>query len=130
MLKKYVLHMLLSILLSTQVYGNEVDKNTIFGNWKNTSEEARGLTKIALENRSGVNFIKVYGMCVPDDCEWGEERFIYAPGYPGEAYYNFNYKFVQLVINLISDDIIKVNVTTTYPDKSRKDYEFVNYMYR
>ena len=46
----------------------------IRGIWKNEDSNTRGVTKIVILRKSGETFVRAWGKCHPQDCDWGEAK--------------------------------------------------------
>ena len=46
----------------------------IRGLWKNEDSNTRGVTKIVILRKNGETFVRAWGKCHPQDCDWGEAK--------------------------------------------------------
>ena len=62
--------LVLSLLLSS-LPQQPSQPNQIIGTWINQDPATMGITHILIEDRGGSVLARVWGACVPTDCDWG-----------------------------------------------------------
>ncbi len=85
--------------------------STVDGTWINTNKNTNGITKIIISN--GGKKIRVYGKCVPKDCDWGLKTL--SPSRAPKMYtarYETSTSSKSLSLNFTKD--LKVNQTRVY----------------
>lgn len=56
-----------------------LDLSPLVGSWVNTKKDTTGFVKLDITERAGRLFLRSYGACTPELCDWGEvEAFAYA----------------------------------------------------
>jgi hypothetical protein len=43
----------------------------LFGVWKNTNPQTRGITRLEVQQNGGLVAVRAWGACSPRDCDWG-----------------------------------------------------------
>ena len=61
-------------LAAESAAGGAVDPSPLTGTWLNTDKQTGGIQKLILRHDDGVLFVRAFGACDPEPCDWGEVR--------------------------------------------------------
>lgn len=95
------------------------------GYWDNEDHNTRGITKVIV--LEGSNQLRLFGSCVPRDCDWGFTDLIPIEG-GYTAYYDQGFATRDVTVTRLGDDRLKIVVSTVYTDE-RKD-SILTYYFR
>ncbi|MBS3919499.1 MAG: zinc ribbon domain-containing protein [Deltaproteobacteria bacterium] len=106
------------------------DTSTFLGHWTNEDSNTRSITRVNIRSGpSGTVFIRMWGKCHPEDCDWGEkkvnvdesERVISI-----EWRWGFGVQAQQL--DILPDGRLRVLSNMRFTDNSgRQDYDSTDY---
>ena len=104
------------------------------GVWLNSDDDTRGIIELWVElNKKGELFIRIFGSCLPDPCDWGLALArAYGKGVTSEnarsftAIYDHGFSEVIVTGELFSEIELILTTFTHFKDKSkRSDYTSV-----
>lgn len=100
------------------------------GNWQNTNRHDRGVIQLTIDRRRDDVYVRVWGNCTPNPCDWGEVRAAtYADDtrarLPQDAEVisaDFNQGFArrQVIIQSIRGGRLEVEVLTEFTGRDRR----------
>ncbi|NNE67779.1 MAG: hypothetical protein HKN33_14550 [Pyrinomonadaceae bacterium] len=110
------------------------------GTWQNTNSQTRGVTKIAVTRNGNNAFLRAWGQCTPNDCDWGRRTATkYASGPTRNEVNNtialsasFSSSGIGrfVIVRLTGGSTMEADVFTTYPPGDNRSNSFNKYRFR
>lgn len=108
----------------------QADMRDFEGNWQNTNRSDRGVIQLTIDRRRDDVYVRVWGNCTPNPCDWGEVRAVTYAGdtrarLPEQAEVisaDFNQGFArrQVIIRNARGGRLEVEVLTEYTGRDRR----------
>ena len=111
--------------------GQEFQK--FIGYWENIDPNTRSITKVQIREENNQIFIHIWGACLPEDCDWGENIPDSYDSGNNIIFLTWNQDFAikNQQIDLLSDESLQVNTHVHFIDNSgRSDYDSSDVFYK
>lgn len=108
----------------------EAKASEFSGIWVNDDEEARGITKCKIRYENGRFIVQMWGACVPEDCDWGEQtsKPINENADNFEVLWDQKFAESTATYKIVDGKLEITNQRRFNDDSGREDFEFTDYL--
>jgi hypothetical protein len=97
------------------------DPRALSGTWVNADVHAQGIKAVELRQDKGILFVRVWGACVPQNCDWGTQASDFSDN-KVKAHWDLEGTRITLVLAL-RDDRLWLKATYQFNDGRAQERE-------